>query len=173
MSNLRFQVVEKAFSKKPLEMISPTERPSEFFGKYVFTRAKMYKYLQRDVYEKLIDVIDNGAPLDRSIADAVAKGMKQWADENGVTHYTHWFQPLTEGTAEKHDAFIEHDGKGGMVEEFTGKLLVQQEPDASSFPSGATRHGIPHRPYSSSTTPFVSPPSSSLTPARLSTTKHR
>ena len=148
MSNLRFQVVERAFSKKPLEVISPTERPSEYFGKYVFTRAKMYKYLQRDVYEKLIDVIDNGAPLDRSIADAVAKGMKQWADENGVTHYTHWFQPLTEGTAEKHDAFIEHDGKGGMMEDFSGKLLVQQEPDASSFPSGGIRATFEARGYS-------------------------
>ena len=110
MANLRFQVVEEAFSKKPLEVIAPVERPSEYFGKNVFTRDKMYKYLQKDVYEKLVDVIDNGAALDRSIADAVAKGMKQWADENGVTHYTHWFQPLTEGTAEKHDAFIEHDG---------------------------------------------------------------
>ena len=148
MANLRFQVVEKAFEKKPLDVIQPTERPSEFFAKNVFTRAKMYKYLQRDVYEKLIDVIDNGAPLDRSIADAVAKGMKQWADENGVTHYTHWFQPLTEGTAEKHDAFIEHDGKGGMIEEFSGKLLVQQEPDASSFPSGGIRATFEARGYS-------------------------
>ena len=148
MANLRFQVVEEAFTKKPLEVVAPAERPSEYFGKYVFTRAKMYKYLQRDVYEKLIDVIDNGAPLDRSIADAVAKGMKQWADENGVTHYTHWFQPLTEGTAEKHDAFIEHDGKGGMIEEFSGKLLVQQEPDASSFPSGGIRATFEARGYS-------------------------
>ena len=148
MANLRFQVVEEAFRKKPLDVTVPTERPSEFFAKNVFTRAKMYKYLQRDVYEKLIDVIDNGAPLDRSIADAVAKGMKQWADENGVTHYTHWFQPLTEGTAEKHDAFIEHDGKGGMIEEFSGKLLVQQEPDASSFPSGGIRATFEARGYS-------------------------
>ena len=148
MANLRFQVVEEAFKKKPLDVIAPVERPSEYFGKYVFTRAKMYKYLQRDVYEKLIDVIDNGAPLDRSIADAVAKGMKQWADENGVTHYTHWFQPLTEGTAEKHDAFIEHDGKGGMIEDFSGKLLVQQEPDASSFPSGGIRATFEARGYS-------------------------
>ena len=134
--------------KKPMEVEQPAERPSEYFAKYVFTRAKMYKYLQRDVYEKLIDVIDNGAPLDRSIADAVAKGMKQWADEQGVTHYTHWFQPLTEGTAEKHDAFIEHDGKGGMIEEFSGKLLVQQEPDASSFPSGGIRATFEARGYS-------------------------
>jgi glutamine synthetase len=86
--------------------------------------------------------------LDRSIADAVAKGIRQWAEENGVTHYTHWFQPLTEGTAEKHDAFIEHDGKGGMIEEFTGKLLVQQEPDASSFPSGGIRNTFEARGYS-------------------------
>ena len=148
MANLRFQVVEEAFSKKPLEVIAPEERPSEYFGKNVFTRDKMYKYLQKDVYEKLVDVIDNGAELDRSIANEVAKGMKQWADENGVTHYTHWFQPLTEGTAEKHDAFIEHDGKGGMIEEFSGKLLMQQEPDASSFPNGGIRATFEARGYS-------------------------
>ena len=137
-----------ASHKKPVEVIAPVERPSEYFGKKVFNRAKMYKYLPADVYQKLIDVIDNGATLDRSIADAVAKGMKQWADENGVTHYTHWFQPLTEGTAEKHDSFIEHDGKGGMIEEFSGKLLVQQEPDASSFPSGGIRSTFEARGYS-------------------------
>ena len=148
MANLRFEVVAEAFKKKPQEVIAPIERPSEYFGKNVFNRAKMYKYLPRDVYEKLIDVIDNGARLDRSIADAVAKGIKQWADENGVTHYTHWFQPLTEGTAEKHDSFIEHDGKGGMIEEFSGKLLVQQEPDASSFPSGGIRSTFEARGYS-------------------------
>ena len=148
MANLRFQVVEEAFKKKPLEVVAPSERPSEFFGKYVFTRDKMYKYLPRDVYEKLVDVIDNGVRLDRSIADAVAKGIRQWAEENGVTHYTHWFQPLTEGTAEKHDAFIEHDGKGGMIEEFSGKLLAQQEPDASSFPSGGIRNTFEARGYS-------------------------
>ena len=148
MANLRFQVVEEAFKKKPLEVISPAERPSEYFGKYVFTRDKMFKYLPREVYLQLTDVIDNGARLDRSIADAVAKGIKQWAEENGVTHYTHWFQPLTEGTAEKHDAFIEHDGKGGMIEQFSGKLLMQQEPDASSFPSGGIRNTFEARGYS-------------------------
>ncbi|MBQ1700727.1 MAG: glutamine synthetase III, partial [Prevotella sp.] len=148
MANLRFEVVAEAFKKKPMEVEAPSERPSEYFGKNVFNRSKMYKYLPRDVYEKLIDVIDNGAALDRSIADAVAKGMKQWADDNGVTHYTHWFQPLTEGTAEKHDAFIEHDGKGGMIEEFSGKLLMQQEPDASSFPSGGIRNTFEARGYS-------------------------
>ena len=148
MANLRFEVVAEAFKKKPQETVTPAERPSEYFGKYVFNRAKMYKYLPCDVYEQLIDVMDNGTRLNRSIADAVAKGMKQWAVENGVTHYTHWFQPLTEGTAEKHDAFIEHDGKGGMIEEFSGKLLMQQEPDASSFPSGGIRNTFEARGYS-------------------------
>ena len=148
MANLRFDAVESASKKRPQEVISPLERPSEIFGKKVFNRQKMYKYLPADVYEKLIDVIDNGQRLDRTIADAVAKGMKQWADENGVTHYTHWFQPLTEGTAEKHDAFIEHDGKGGMIEDFSGKLLMQQEPDASSFPSGGIRNTFEARGYS-------------------------
>ena len=108
----------------------------------------MYRYLPKNVYDKMIDVMDNGARLDRSIADAVAAGMKQWALEMGVTHYTHWFQPLTEGTAEKHDAFVEHDGKGGMIEKFSGKLLVQQEPDASSFPNGGIRNTFEARGYS-------------------------
>lgn len=148
MVNLRFDAVATASRKKPIEVLTPEERPSEFFGRKVFNRQRMYKYLPADVYAKLVDVIDNGARLDRSIADEVAKGIKQWADENGVTHYTHWFQPLTEGTAEKHDAFIEHDGKGGMIEEFSGKLLVQQEPDASSFPSGGIRNTFEARGYS-------------------------
>ena len=147
-NNLRFQVVEEAFKKKAVEVKVPQERPSEFFGKYVFDRKKMYKYLSKDIYDKMISVMDNGARLDRSIADAVAAGMKQWAQEMGVTHYTHWFQPLTEGTAEKHDAFVEHDGKGGMIEKFSGKLLVQQEPDASSFPNGGIRNTFEARGYS-------------------------
>ena len=148
METLRFQVVGEAFRKKPLDVKAPAERPAKYFGCKVFNREKMYKYLPKDVYEKMIDVIENGARLDREVADAVAAGMKQWATEQGVTHYTHWFQPLTEGTAEKHDSFIEHDGKGGMVEEFSGKLLVQQEPDASSFPSGGIRSTFEARGYS-------------------------
>ena len=147
-NNLRFQVVEEAFKKHALDVKAPSERPSEYFGKYVFNRQKMYKYLPKDIYDKMIDVMDNGARLDRSIADAVAAGMKKWAQEMGVTHYTHWFQPLTEGTAEKHDAFVEHDGKGGMIEKFSGKLLVQQEPDASSFPNGGIRNTFEARGYS-------------------------
>ena len=148
MSKLRFRVVENAFHKKPIEIIPPTERPSEYFGKYVFNREKMFKYLPSKIYNKLIDVIDNGVALDRNIADEVAAGMKKWATELGVTHYTHWFQPLTEGTAEKHDAFIEHDGKGGVMEEFSGKLLVQQEADGSSFPNGGVRNTFEARGYS-------------------------
>ena len=148
MSELRFNVVEKAFRAKPLEIAVPSERPAEYFGKYVFNREKMFKYLPAPVYARLADAMDNGAALDREVADQVAEGMKRWAMELGVTHYTHWFQPLTEGTAEKHDAFIEHDGKGGMLEEFSGKLLVQQEPDASSFPNGGIRNTFEARGYS-------------------------
>ena len=148
MSNLRFKVVEEAFNKKALEVKAPTERPSEYYGKYVFNQQKMFKYLPLGVYKKLRDVIDNGAFLDLSVADQVAEGMKKWAVEYGVTHCTHWFQPLTEGTAEKHDAFIEHDFKGSVIEEFSGKELVQQEPDASSFPSGGIRSTFEARGYS-------------------------
>ena len=147
-NDLRFQVVAEAFKKKAVDVKTPSERPSEYFGKYVFNKEKMYRYLPKDVYDQMVDVMDNGASLDRSIADAVADGMKKWAMEMGVTHYTHWFQPLTEGTAEKHDAFVEHDGKGGMIEKFSGKLLVQQEPDASSFPNGGIRTTFEARGYS-------------------------
>ena len=148
MANLRFQVVAEAFKKRPVEVPAPAERPSEFFGKYVFNKQKMFKYLPKKVYDKMLDVIDNGAPLDRATADKVAAGMKKWAMELGATHCTHWFQPLTGATAEKHDAFVEHDWKGGMIEEFEGKSLVQQEPDASSFPSGGIRSTFEARGYS-------------------------
>ena len=148
MTKLRFKVVESAFRKKAASVEIPDGRPDEYFAKHVFNREKMFKYLPGKVYDKLIDVMDNGAPLDRSVADEVAAGMKRWATELGVTHYTHWFQPLTEGTAEKHDAFAEHDGKGGLMEEFCGKLLVQQEPDASSFPNGGIRNTFEARGYS-------------------------
>ncbi|WP_289004923.1 glutamine synthetase III [uncultured Parabacteroides sp.] len=148
MSKLRFRVVESAFKKRAAEVATPAERPSEYFGKNVFNREKMFKYLPEKAYARLVDSIDNGTPLDRETADAVASGMKKWAIEMGATHYTHWFHPLTEGTAEKHDAFVEHDGKGGMVEEFAGKLLIQQEPDASSFPNGGIRNTFEARGYS-------------------------
>ena len=136
MSRLRFEVVTAAFGKKAVEVPGENKRPTDYYAIKVFNREKMYKYLPSDVYATLIDAIDNGAPMDSTIADKVAEGMKRWAIENGATHYTHWFHPLTETTAEKHDAFIEHDGKGGVIEQFRGNLLMQQEPDASSFPNG-------------------------------------
>ena len=148
MSMLRFKVVEEAFKHKAVGVEEPSERPSEYFAKYVFNREKMFRYLPKKIYDALVDVIDNGVPLNREIADSVAEGMKKWALEMGATHYTHWFHPLTDGTAEKHDAFIEHDGKGGVVEEFSGKLLIQQEPDASSFPNGGIRNTFEARGYS-------------------------
>ncbi len=148
MSNLRFKVVEEAFKKRPLEVKAPAERPSEYFGKYVFNQEKMFKYLSLKTYQQLREVIEKGTPLPLAVANDVAAGMKQWAMDMGVTHCTHWFQPLTEGTAEKHDAFVEHDFKGGMVENFSGKELVQQEPDASSFPNGGIRSTFEARGYS-------------------------
>ena len=148
MSRLRFEVITAAFGKKAVEVPNSSKRPSDYYAIKVFNREKMYKYLPSDVYATLIDVIDNGAPMDSTIADKVAEGMKRWAIENGATHYTHWFHPLTETTAEKHDAFIEHDGKGGVIEQFRGNLLMQQEPDASSFPNGGIRSTFEARGYS-------------------------
>ena len=149
MSRLRFNVVEAAFKKKAIEVTVPSMRPSEYFAKYVFNKEKMRKYLPEDICRQLYNVIEQGSRLDLSVADEVAKGMKKWAQEFGVTHITHWFQPLTEGTAEKHDAFIEYaKGQEGLIEEFSGKALVQQEPDASSFPSGGIRSTFEARGYS-------------------------
>ena len=148
MSSLRFKVVEEASNRKPVAVEIPKERPQVYYASKVFNRAKMYEYLPLDTYNALVNAIDNKEPLSRKVADSVAKGMKQWAIDNGARHYTHWFQPLTETTAEKHDGFVEHDGKGGMVEEFSGKLLVQQEPDASSFPNGGIRNTFEARGYS-------------------------
>ncbi len=148
MSSLRFKAVEVASKRQPVEISLPAERPSNYFGKYVFNQEKMFRYLPRETYRLLRRAIEEGTPLSLAVADEVASGMKKWAMEMGVTHCTHWFQPLTEGTAEKHDAFVVHDGKGGMIEDFTGKQLVQQEPDASSFPSGGIRSTFEARGYS-------------------------
>ena len=147
MSKLRFDVVQDAFRKKAVELEVPKTRPSEYFGELVFNREKMHKYLDVKTFNALVDCIDNGKPLSTAVADKVAAGIKAWAIEHGVTHCTHWFQPLTEGTAEKHDSFMEYDWKGGMIEEFDGKSLVQQEPDASSFPSGGIRATFEARGY--------------------------
>ena len=146
MSTLRFKLLSEAMGRKAVE-VTNEGRPSTEFAKYVFNRSKMQKYLPKQTYKQLINSIDKGEALDRSIAEGVATGMKQWAMELGATHYTHWFQPLNGGTAEKHDAFVEHDGNGGMIEEFSGKLLAQQEPDASSFPNGGLRNTFEARGY--------------------------
>jgi glutamine synthetase len=148
MSISRFNAVEKASNRKAIEVVTPKEKVSEYFGTNVFNRKAMKKYLSKGIFEQLTNAIDNGTPIDRHIANHVASGMRMWALEKGVTHYTHWFHPLTDGTAEKHDAFVEHDGQGGMIEEFSGKLLVQQEPDASSFPNGGLRNTFEARGYS-------------------------
>lgn len=148
MSNLRVKSVLEATSRKAVAVDLPAERVDRYYGKQVFNRQKMFEYLPRETYDALVDAIDNRKPLGRRLADSVADGMKRWALENGARHYTHWFHPLTGTTAEKHDAFIEHDGKGGVIEKFSGKLLVQQEPDASSFPSGGIRNTFEARGYS-------------------------
>ena len=148
MSHLRFKEVELAFNREPVSVNIPKEAPSEYYGKHVFNRQAMFKYLPKDTYDALIDAIDNKKPLDLTVADSVATGLQKWAIERGCTHYTHWFHPLNEGTAEKHDSFIEHDGKHGVIEKFSGKLLIQQEPDASSFPNGGIRNTFEARGYS-------------------------
>lgn len=148
MSNLRVKSVLEATSRKAVAVEVPAERVDRYYAKQVFNRQKMFEYLPRETYDALVDAIDNRKPLGRQLANSVADGMKRWALENGARRYTHWFHPLTGTTAEKHDAFIEHDGKGGVIEKFTGKLLVQQEPDASSFPSGGIRNTFEARGYS-------------------------
>ncbi|GAB1417169.1 glutamine synthetase III [Paludibacter sp.] len=149
MTSLRFNAVEEAFKKKALTIEAPTGLMSDYFGQYVFNRKTMAKYLSIDTLKAVQDAVDNGVSLERGIADHVAAGMKRWAMEKGATHYTHWFQPLTEGTAEKHDSFIEYVGQPGegIIESFSGKLLAQQEPDASSFPSGGIRSTFEARGY--------------------------
>jgi len=148
MSKLRFKAVASATNRKPVEVEKPKSKTSDYYGEKVFNRKAMSQYLSKETFKIISKVIDKGEPIDRGIAEHVAAGMRMWALENGATHYTHWFHPLTDGTAEKHDAFVEHDGHGGLIEEFSGKLLAQQEPDASSFPSGGLRNTFEARGYS-------------------------
>ena len=148
MSLLRFKMVEAAINHKAVEVKAPEGSPSEYFGTKVFGREAMRRYLNKTVYAQLLDTMQRGTPLTLEVADGVAAGMRQWALDHGADHYTHWFQPLTGGTAEKHDAFAEPDGCGGVLDEFSGKVLVQQEPDASSFPNGGIRNTFEARGYS-------------------------
>ena len=148
MSLLRFKAVKEASDRKAVAVVPPKESPEKYYAEAVFNRQRMYEYLPKKTFDRLVYAIDNKQPISRELADSVAAGMKKWALDNGAHHYTHWFHPLTGGTAEKHDSFVEHDGKGGVVEEFAGKLLVQQEPDASSFPNGGIRNTFEARGYS-------------------------
>jgi len=147
MATFRLAAFQKLLDRKPIEVKREADLTSDYYGMLVFDRPKMKKYLSKDAYKAVIDALDNGTTIDRKIADGVATGMKAWAMENGATHYSHWFQPLTDATAEKHDAFIDHNELGGVVEAFSGKLLAQQEPDASSFPSGGIRQTFEARGY--------------------------
>lgn len=145
---LRFKMVEAALNHRAVDVKAPSSRPSDYFGEKVFGRNVMRKYLDKRTYEALLSTMDNGTPLSLELADSVAAGMRQWALDNGADHYTHWFQPLTGGTAEKHDSFSDPDGKGLVIESFSGKVLAQQEPDASSFPNGGIRNTFEARGYS-------------------------
>ena len=147
MSIERFDLVKESFGKKAVPAEKPEKKISEYFGELVFDRKKMHKYLDSSTLKSLLECIEGGKPLDRRTADGVAEGMKEWAMEHHVTHVCHWFQPLTEGTAEKHDVLIDYDGKGGVIESFDGGALAQQEPDASSFPSGGIRATFEARGY--------------------------
>lgn len=147
MAKFRLKALEEVLNREPKEVSREDNLVSNYYGKLVFDQPKMKKYLSKEAFNAVMDAIENGTTIDRKMADQIAQGMKSWALENGATHYTHWFQPLTDATAEKHDAFIEHGDKNGVIEAFSGTLLAQQEPDASSFPSGGIRQTFEARGY--------------------------
>ena len=147
MSKMRFYALQELANRRPLEVTTPSNKLSDYYGSHVFDRKKMQEYLPREAYKAVTDAIEKGTPISREIADLIANGMKSWAKSLNVTHYTHWFQPLTDGTAEKHDGFIEFGENSNVIERFSGKLLIQQEPDASSFPNGGIRNTFEARGY--------------------------
>ena len=147
MSNIRFEALKTAFEHKPTEVEMPEGKVKDYFAQDVFTREKMKEYIAQEVLDQLFDDVDNGRTIHRDIANVVAIGIRKWAMDHGATHFTHWFQPLTGGTAEKHDAFFTLKN-GALMEEFSGDSLYQQEPDASSFPSGGIRNTFEARGYS-------------------------
>jgi glutamine synthetase len=147
-NNIRFEAVKMALNHKPIVTDKTNTRASVIFAQNVFTREKMQEYIESNILDELFELMDNEKTLSRDIANSVAIGMKKWAMDHGATHYTHWFQPLTGGTAEKHDAFFDFDGNGKPIEKFSGSVLYQQEPDASSFPSGGIRNTFEARGYS-------------------------
>ena len=148
MSNIRFEALKMAFRPMPVQIDVPEGKVKDYFARDVFTRDKMKEYIAQDVLDQLFDDVDNGRTIHRDIAGVVAIGIRKWAMDHGATHFTHWFQPLTGGTAEKHDAFFTLDKNGTLMEEFSGESLYQQEPDASSFPNGGIRNTFEARGYS-------------------------
>ncbi|SHG69811.1 glutamine synthetase [Salegentibacter echinorum] len=146
MSTLRFEALKEIFNRKPIKIKEP-ERRSELFGTNVFNEASMRQYLTKEAYKNVMDAIESGKKIERRVSDHISTGMKEWAISKGATHYTHWFQPLTGTTAEKHDAFFDTEGEANAIEKFGGSTLVQQEPDASSFPSGGIRNTFEARGY--------------------------
>ena len=148
MAKFRFRALDEVLNRKPIEVKREENLVSDYYGMYVFDKTKMKKYLSKDAFKTVMDAIEKGTTIDRKMADQVALGMKTWAMEYGATHYTHWFHPLTDGTAEKHDAFLSLASDGSVIESFSGELLAQQEPDASSFPSGGLRQTFEARSYS-------------------------
>lgn len=144
---MRFFALQELANRRPLEVNIPSNKLSDYYGSHVFDRKKMQEYLPREAYKAVTNAIEKGTPINREMADLIANGMKSWAKSLNVTHYTHWFQPLTDGTAEKHDGFIEFGEDAEVIERFSGKLLIQQEPDASSFPNGGIRNTFEARGY--------------------------
>ncbi|MEG1545927.1 MAG: glutamine synthetase III, partial [Bacteroides sp.] len=147
MSKMRFLALQELANRQPIEVNNPSNKLSDYYGSHVFDRQKMQEYLPREAFKAVVNAIEKGVPISRETADLIANGMKSWAKSFNVTHYTHWFQPLTDGTAEKHDGFIEFGDDGEVIERFSGKLLIQQEPDASSFPNGGIRNTFEARGY--------------------------
>ncbi len=147
MATLRFQALNELLSRTPKEVTLPSNKVTDYYGELVFNAEAQRKYLSKDSFAAVQAANVKGGAIDRKMADGIAAGMKAWAIEKGATHYTHWFQPLTDGTAEKHDGFIDYGDDGSIIENFSGKLLAQQEPDASSFPSGGIRQTFEARGY--------------------------
>ena len=147
MSSLRFKAVEKVLNRTSIKVNIPSTKVSDYYNSRVFNDAAMKNFLDKEAYEAVCSAIMHGEKIDRKVANQVASGMKNWAMSHGVTHYTHWFQPLTGSTAEKHDAFFEPTEDGRSIEKFAGSALVQQEPDASSFPNGGLRNTFEARGY--------------------------
>lgn len=147
MSKMRFFALQELANRKPAEVTNPSNKLSDYYASHVFDRKKMQEYLPREAFNAVLNAVEKGTPISREMADLIANGMKSWAKSFNVTHYTHWFQPLTDGTAEKHDGFIEFGDDTEVIERFSGKLLIQQEPDASSFPNGGIRNTFEARGY--------------------------